>query len=423
MSIKLQENLQKANAIVDALEKNKLARESHQKEPYAISQNINLKEAKAYQTFLRTLNGDTAGAPSAKQNLREMITSTDVVSLIPQVIQGQIMEAADPEYLAVNFFKKVQAPQGSVVVVVPSIGELSVKEMGEGMTYNEDAPDMNTLERSYIEINIKKFGLKISITEEAMSNYTWDIYNLSLRQMGRAFARNKEERCMDTWTKHGHVVFDNALRAQNPAAGTTGLGEDGTPNNTLSVEDFLDIMLVAMAHHHTPTDCIMHPLVWTVFARNAMIGAGLTFGALGGQNVSPFGATQGTPGFAGMQNNMGPQKFILSPDMVQNRICAPITMNFSPFVHFDKEKKLFDMYILDRNDVGVIAQASEIKIDNWTDPERDVMSLKANERYGVGMIANDTGVGSGVYVARNISVAPSYPKTLPIHVIADEAKK
>ena len=136
---------------------------------------------------------------------------------------------------------------------------------------------------------------------------------------------------------------------------------------------------------------------------------------LGGADVHPWGGTQGTPGFAGMQNNEGPQKFILRPEQVQNRLPIPLTMNFSPFVKFDKEKKLFDMYVLDRNDVGVIAQREEITMDNWTDPERDLRFVKARERYGVGI----SGHGRGIMVARNLSVAPSYPKTLPIRVIAE----
>jgi hypothetical protein len=403
-----QDNAQKR---LTALQENDLAVKAGKPEPHKVVGNAGLKETKAYSQFLQALGGDPTGVPNMKQNLKEMITSTDIIDQIPKVITGQMIEAAEPQYLAANFFTKVQAPAGGVAVIVPIIGEIFAKEMGEHEPYQESTPDTATLENAGVTIDIKKIGLKVSITEEAMTDYTWDIYNITLRKIAGAFVRFKEEKCMNEFSKHGHIVFDNALRGQNPAAGTTGLGEDGLPNNTLSIEDFLDLMLAAITNHRNPTDCIMHPLTWVVFARNAMIGAGMTWGALGGADVHPAGGTQGSPN-AGMQNNMGPQKFILRPEQVQNRLPFALTMNVSPFVNFDKEKKLFDMYVIDRSNVGVIAQREEITMDNWNNPELDVQFVKARERYGVGISDH----GLGIMVARNIAVAPSYPKTVPVLV-------
>lgn len=204
-------------------------------------------------------------------------------------------------------------------------------------------------------------------------------------------------------------------RDQEPALGTTGIGVDGQPNNTLAVEDFLDLMLAAITNNHTPTDFFAHPLIWTVFARNSMIGAGLGFGALGGQNVNPSGGTQGSPNYAGLQNNIGNQQFILRPEQVQNRMPVALTVNLTPQVRWDKEHKLFDCYVVDRNNLGVIAQRQDITMDNWADPMRDIQFIKAKERYGVGIQDN----GLGIMVARNISADVSYPKTIPVHVVAD----
>lgn len=190
-----------------------------------------------------------------------------------------------------------------------------------------------------------------------------------------------------------------------PEAGTTGRAEDGTFNDTMTIEDFLDLVLAMMANDMNPTDIIMHPLAWVIFARNSMIGNGLTYGAFGAQQVHPWGATQGTPGFAGLQADAGPQKLIMSPDQVQGRLPVPISISFSPFVRFDKRAKKFDMYCLDRSSVGVIVQKEALSTDNWSDPERDVRMLKVKERYGVGILNN----GRGITVARNIAVAPTYP--------------
>ena len=73
------------------------------------------------------------------------------------------------------------------------------------------------------------------------------------------------------------------------------------------------------------------------------------------------------------------------------------------------------MYVLDRNNVGVIAQKSGIKMDKWSDPERDLQMVKASERYGVGISDN----GRGIMVARNLAVDVTYPESIPVHVIAE----
>lgn len=422
--IRLEERLEKANKLVKALEENALDVKAGKAPRNTINKNFTLGSAKAYQAFVSGMMGRESvssgeNIPTASVTMKEMLTSTDTIQMMPHIIEGKMIEAAEPEYLAANFFNTIQVPNGSgVMVVVPVVGEIFVKEVGEAEPYNEDAPDMTQIEKGYISIAIKKCGVKVSITEEAISDYTWDVYSMTIAKFGRAFARFKEEKCMNEFTKHGHVVFDNDANAiaQDPALQTTGRDKNGKRNNTLAVEDFLDMILASITNDHTPTDCIMHPLTWVVFARNAMIGAGLTWGAMGGQNVHPFGGTQGAGAIGGStQNDMGNQQFILTPEQVQNRLPVPLQMNLSPFVRFDKEKKNFDMYVLDRNDVGVIAQKQGIKMDKWSNPERDLQMIKASERYGVGISGN----GRGIMVAKNIAVDVTYPESVPVHIIAE----
>ena len=349
-----------------------------------------------------------------RMTVREGLMSTDVIQLIPKVIEGQLREAAEPEYLATRFMNIVHVDGGSSIsYVIPIIGEIHASEVAEGGRYNEDYADFNTAENGQLEIRVKKVGLKVKITEEAISDSYWDIYGINVRKMGRAMARYKEEWCFNSFSDHGTIVFDNDTRQQIGAAGTTGRDEHGNFNDTMSVEDFLDLVLALMANDQTPTDIIMHPLTWVIFARNSMIGNGLSYGAFGGNQVHPWGATQGTPGFAGLAAEQGPQKFIMSPSQVQGRLPMPMTVNFSPFVRFDKENKRFDMYCIDRSNVGVIAEREALQVDNWQDPERDLRLLKCKERYGVGILDN----GKGITVARNLAVAPTYP--VPPRVTVD----
>lgn len=366
------------------------------------------------EKMTRNIYGDFS---SGRASIQEALTSTDTIKMIPKVIEGQMREAAEPEYLGTNFMNKVHVEGGSsTVYVIPVVGELVASEVGEGTRYNEDYVDMNTIENSALEIRVKKIGVKVSITEEAISDSSWDILGINIRKMGKAMARYKEEWIFNTFSDHGHVIFDNNLRSQFEEAGTTGYGVDGNFNDTLSVEDFLDLVLSLMGNGFVPTDVIMHPLTWVIFARNSMIGNGLSFGALGGGNVHPNGGIQGTPAAMGMSNNGDGQKFVMSPEQVQNRLPMPLTVNFSPFVHFDKVNKRFDMYCIDRSEVGVIVEKEGLSTENWTDPEKDIRALKAKERYGVGVLNN----GKAITVARNIAVAPSYPLAPTVRVQTDK---
>ena len=356
------------------------------------------------EKMARNIHGDFS---KGRASLQEAISSTDVVKLIPKVIEGKLREAAEPEYLGTRFFNTVKVDGGnSAVYVVPVIGEVTAYEVGEATRYRESSFDMTTLENATLEIRVKKIGVRVSITEEAISDSSWDILGINVRKMGRAMARYKEEWVFNSFSSHGHVIFDNDIRDQAPEAGTTGLDKDGNFNSTLSVEDFIDIVLALMSNNFTPTDVIMHPLVWLVFARNSMIGNGMTFGALGGNMVSPWNTIQGTPGPFGLHNNGDGQKFILRPEQVQNRLPMPLTINFSPFVSFDKVTKKFDMYCLDRSEVGVLVQKEGLSTENWTDPERDLRNLKCKERYGIGILNH----GRSITVAKNIAVDVSYPQ-------------
>lgn len=355
------------------------------------------------EKMARNMYGDFAGG---RASLQEALTTTDTVKLIPKIIEGKLREAAEPEYLGTRFFNTIHVDGGnSAVYVIPVVGELVAHEVGEGGRYREDYVDFNTIENATLEIRVKKIGTRVAITEEAVTDSSWDILGINVRKMGKAMARYKEEWIFNNFTDHGHSVFNNYLRTQNSEAGTTGRGQDGQMNDTLSVEDFLDMTLTLMGNGFVPTDVIMHPLTWVVFARNSMIGNGLSFGALGGNNVHPNGGIQGTNAAFGMANSGDGQKMIMKPEQVQNRLPVPMTVNFSPFVKFDKAEKRFDMYCLDRTEVGVIVQKEGLSTENWTDPERDIRNLKCKERYGVGILNN----GRAITVAKGIAVAPSYP--------------
>lgn len=399
MSIQLQETL---NRINELKKKNELAKYENASK----GTNHKVIEEKTFdlmEKMTRNMYGDVS---KGRASITEALTTTDTVKLIPKVIEGKLREAAEPEYLATRFFSTVNVDGGnSAVYIIPVVGELVAHEVGEGGRYREDYVDFNTLEESTLEIRVKKIGTRVAITEEAITDSSWDILGINVRKMGKAMARYKEEWIYNSFSEHGHEIFNNRIAHQMPQFATTGRDENGEFNGTLSVEDMLDMCLTLMSNGFTATDIIMHPLTWVIFARNSMIGNGMTFGAFGGNNVHHWGQVQGTPGFAGLAANGDGQKLIMRPEQVQNRLPVPLTVNFSPFVKFDKQAREFDMYCLDRSEVGVIVQKEGLSTENWTDPERDIRNLKCKERYGVGILNH----GRAITVAKGLKVATTHP--------------
>ena len=404
----LQEALNKVNKLRESVEleikENRDSKDKTEDQKKNFRPSTEPKTIDLMEKMIRNMAGDFS---KGRASIHESLTTTDAMQLMPKIIEGKLLEASEPAYLGTNFFTTVNVDGGnSAVYVIPVVGELYAHEVGEGQKYKNEDLDYNTVEDATLEVRVKKIGVKVSITEEAIADSSWDILGINVSKMGKAMARYKEEQIFNTFSDGCHTIFDNRLRTQDKSLGTTGLDENGEFNDTLSVEDFLDATMALMAKGYNPSDAIFHPLTWVVFARNSMLGNGLSFGALGGNNISPWGTIQGTPGPFGLQNNGNGQKLIMRPEQVQNRLPVPMTVNFSPFVKFNKEDKTFDMYILDRSEVGVIVQREGLSTDNWTNPETDVRLLKAKERYGIGLLNN----GQAINVIKGIAVAPSYPK-------------
>ncbi len=326
-------------------------------------------------------------------SVTEALTTADANILIPKVVSQVVAESAEPMYLASQFFQKVQLNEGRSMEFI-HFGAIRAFEVGEGQEYREQTLNLTKQGITNVDVRVKKYGLKVQITDEMVADSQWDVIGLHLQAAGRAMARKKEEVIFEEFSKHGHVVFD--AKMYGPIYGKdeagkdvivgyqdgypTGRGFDGERNGTLAAEDIIDMAVSIMAAGHTPTDIVMHPLCWSLFAKNA---------ALEGSSIAAFG--QGSSSF-------DPKAFNTSNALGLNVI-------FSPFVPFDQANKTFDFYLVDRNNVGVMLVKDEISTEQFDDPLRDIYTLKVKERYGVGILNG----GLGLAVARNIKFAKTYP--------------
>lgn len=346
------------------------------------------------EKFTKMMNYDGKAPTEARVSVSEALTTADANILLPKVISTVVTEAGEPMTLVSQFFQKVKLNEGRSMEFI-HFGAIRAFEVQEGQEYPNQALNLTRQGVGTVDVKVKKYGLRVSITDEMIADSQWDVIGLHLRAAGRAMARKKEEICFEEFNRHGHIVFDAKAFGpiyKDPAnpkpteiigyedGYPTGRGFDGNYNGTLGADDLTDMAVSIMSEGFTPTDIIMHPLCWALFAKNAM---------LEGSSVAAFG--QGTAG-------ADPKAFGTSNALGLNVI-------FSPFVPFNQVEKTFDFYIIDRNNIGVILVKDEISTEQFDDPSRDIQTLKLKERYGVGVLNG----GNAIAVARNIKFAKTYP--------------
>ena len=347
--------------------------------------------------------------PSSRYTINEVLTSTDAAVIVPNIVIGAIREAMEPLYVLGSMLPEITLEKG-VSIEFPSIGVLRahfVDELGE---YRQDYLDIQR-HRQSLDVRVRKFGLMIELSDELIEDAQWDVVGLHMKAAGQAMARFKEEWLFHEFNKFGHVVFDNSLPGTD--AHTTGVGPTGSPNNTLSPFDFIDMYYAMHANGFIPTTLLIHPLAWSVFAKNEILGS------LGQQIVH---VTQNLAKpirdlkLPSVGANQLPTAFARANDgaeVISRNLPLPLEVIPTPFAPIDLINKTFDMYLIDRNAVGCWVVKSDMEIEEFKDPRKDVQSMRIRERRAPG-IFNE---GRAISVAKNISLQPSYNPALLVKTI------
>ena len=308
--------------------------------------------------------------------IKEAFASPDAAILFPKVISRTLKEAAEPQLLVTPLLSTVRLGKGRSLEF-PAVNAIQAAEIPEGQEYPEQALAF----AKQIEGKVSKKGVKLSFTEEVIADSLWDIVGLHVRAAGRAMARLKEQIALGRFKDAASIVYDNA----GSQADTTGRGIDGAYNLTLTWDDVVDMAAVLMAENHIPTDFILHPLMWSVFLKDSVFhqGGAAANTSWGYRPQSAAGALNTT---------------------------APMGLNVivSPFVSFTAKSSstpaMSDLFLIDRNEVGVLLVKDDMSTDQFDDPSRDIRAMKMKERYDIVML----GDGEGITVAKNVRLARNY---------------
>ncbi len=352
------------------------------------SESLQRASTEGFEEWLR----NEAGEAIPRITVKEALNSADSAVLVPRIMTGVMREAAEPVYVASQFFTTIRVQNGNSIEF-PSVGLIQAHFVDEGQPYKEQALEFQR-HRSTFELKVRKVGLAVKISDEMITDSEWDVIGLHLRHAGRAMARFKEEWLFKELYKHSHVFMDN--NQSDPTQHTTGLGPDGQPNNTLSVFDFIDLFAGLMYNGFVPTTLLIHPLVWAVFAKNDILGSLAQNVVFPGQNVAY------------------PVKDIeLGPQSIQSRLPFSFEIILTPFAPIDRVNRTFDMFLLDRDNVGAILIREDLQTDEFKNPMLDITSFRVKERYAPGVFNE----GRGVVQIRAVSLTPSYNRPLTVHSV------
>lgn len=314
--------------------------------------------------------------------INEAFMSNDAPILFPKVINRVLREAAEPAKLIVPLLQTVRLAQGRSMEF-PAVNAIRAFEIAEGNEYPEQALNFG----KQVEGKVSKKGVKLAFTDEVVSDSQWDIVGLHVRAAGRSMARLKEQIALGRFRDAASIVFDNTTPGDSLNGETTGIDINGDANFTITFEDVIDMSAVLLAENHSPTDFILHPLMWAVFLKGSHFmanGTGVTPGAWGSSVDSPSQVISGTT------------------PLGLNALVSPF-VGWTPKVDADTPAKS-DVFLIDRSEIGAILVKEDLSVDEWTDQTRDIRNLKLKERYDIVAF----GDGEGITVAKNVNLARNY---------------
>ena len=346
-----------------------------------------IKNVEVLKTMLST-DGSVRGP---RVPLSEALRAADASILFPKVISDVLLRPKEPLMIGQTLLSKTIQVDNVRSIEFPTMGAIRAFDMPDTGEYREQPA---SFKEDIIEIKVNKVGLKLSLSEDLIKDSMWDLLALYIESAGYAMMRHKEEKIFNEFKDKGHKVFDNT--SANPKNWTGGKAYAQSRNYGVTYDDFVDAMGCIVAHEYVPTDIIMHPLAWAVFAKDPVL-----------RNVMYT------------QSQIGQSIWTHIPQFDQ-QVNVPWNVSYqvSPFVPFSYETTLTtgpatglaacnitDIYVVDRNHSVVILQRDAMETEEFNDPNRDVVNMKVRERYGCASVNSGraSAVISNVRLEQNFS--------------------
>jgi hypothetical protein len=358
--------------------------------------------------------------------VKDMYSVPDAPVLMPKIVSSVVREAIEPMLIGTQLLQRINYTMGQTIML-PSYGALSVAglDIPEGGEYPEAKM---TQGGNSMVANIGKSGIAVKISEEMVRYSQIDVISMHLRAAGRCLARHKEVKIFNMIGAEGRTFFDNANPQESILGTTTGRGFNGAANGSVTSDDLYDLWGHILARGFMANTMLVHPLTYTMFLKDPNMRAMFFNGNATTLYASYLGNAMGGNPWAEAAGGMsqGSIEDILpdSPIELRNQnitsapglpsyldtLGTPMTVIVSPFVKYDPIKKITDIMLFDRAELGVILVDEDPTTEEWNDPARDIRKIKIRERYALGILNEGQGVAlikNAVNVDNHISVEPA----------------
>jgi hypothetical protein len=350
-----------------------------------------VRTQKVLTELMTPSNGRQRNVP--KISLKEAVHADDFQILFPRVVQDVLTTPVEPQFIGQNLLARTIQVDTSWIREFPSMGAIRAFELHDTQEPPEQDP---SFKKNIGEIRVRRFGLRLEVTQDVIDESQWDILALYTQQAGFAMRRLKEELIFNEYTLRAVNLFDNG--GTNLTKFTRGMGSNGTAQNcTFDHEDLLDMMAALAANGYTPTDIILHPLAWSIWAKDPILRFQLLHRGAIGQSLGTFQGTDDD------QNANVFIPFSLNPVVTPFQtfslganpnagIATGVTANYTTIT------------VVDRNSSLLVAQKTPMGISEWDNPARNIRNLMFEEKYGLSILNG----GRSAVTAKNIRVATNY---------------
>lgn len=353
-------------------------------EPYTVQ---HFKETRAVLNALMSTSGKPHNLPHL--DMGEALATPDISIAFPTAISDVLLRPKEPQMIAQTLLAKTITMPTVRQIEFPTLGAIRAFDIAETREIPEQALDFH---KYMTEVKVQKTGLRLALSQDVIKDSMWDLLALYTEAAGYAMLRHKEEKIFREFTAKSQVIFDNTLADAN--AWTSGRNEDQTLNGSFGFNDYVDLLAALLANGYTPTDMVLHPLCWSVFAKDPILRFQTVQRGIDGISTAEPGS-----------------------DAIPSSMAWNVKTQVTPFTSFTRSAtaaagtpgsgtvaNLTDILVIDRNNGLLILQKDPMGLDQFEDPRRDIQELKLTERYG--LAAMNGGMAS--VVAKNVRLVDNY---------------
>jgi hypothetical protein len=353
------------------------------------------------EKILRELMRSDRSRPRGVPNLsmKEAVHSADFKILFPKVISDTLQQPIEPTYIGQGLLARTIQVDGARIMEFPTLGAIRAFELADSQEPPEQDPAFS---KNITEIRVRRFGLKLEFSNEVLDESQWDILALYTNAAGNAMMRKKEELIFNEYETRAITIFNNA--STNTALHTTGVGSDGTtPNATFDHMDLLDMMAALGTNGYNPTDVIVHPMAWAIWAKDPFLRFQLMYKGGVGQTLGNFSQEP-----AGIQTYMPFGLNVVVSPFQTIAYNTSLSTGLSGFTsHYST------ITVVDRNSSLLVLQRTPMSMVQWENPIRDIRSMAFHEKYGLSILNG----GRSAVVAKNVRIAVNYQPLYTIRTV------